>query len=226
MASGAGRVVVLDGGRRVEVDLVRVWLLVFGRVLLEREMELADGFRRWREVVRGGRERSCFMGSAVLAVDRFGAVVLETRFDEERCKPPVLVALLILDRGRKVELPFALGGLPDIDSGREGLTVGRRLGDWAFRGMLLASLDGAFASLGSAVDRPYLLVPFSPGLRRERVREGIPDISFVDLFVDVIVVVVGGSGSLGGQVWQGWWSEVCGRLQFRLLSASSLPLQY
>jgi len=157
------------------VDLVRVWPWAGARVLDVRELELADGFRRCRDVVIGGRERSCFTGS-VLAVEE----VLDTRFDDDRCKPPV-VGLLILDLGaggRIAELSFALGGLPDIDNGLEGLTVGSRLGDCALLGILLESSGCVFASMGSAVDRPYLLVPFSPGLRSDRVREGSADIYF------------------------------------------------
>lgn len=89
-------------------------------------MELADGFRRCRDVVIGGRERSCLAGSVVL-LEEASAM----RFEDDRCNP-VVVGLLIFDLaagGRMVELPFALGGLPDIDNGRDGLTVGNRLGD-------------------------------------------------------------------------------------------------
>lgn len=80
-------------------------------------------------MVIGGRERSCFTGSVLVFV--VFVEVLETRFEDDRCKP-VVVGLPIFDfggGGRITELPFALGGRPDIDNGLEGFTVGSLLGD-------------------------------------------------------------------------------------------------
>jgi len=42
--------------------------------------------------------------------------------------------------------------------------------------MLLDSSDCVSAPLGSATDLPYLPATFSPGLRKDRVREGRVDI--------------------------------------------------
>ena len=56
--------------------------------------------------------------------------------------------------------------------------------------MVLDSADCTLRSVGSAAALPYLLVPFSPGLRRDRARAGMVDILGVFVwFVDVDVVV-------------------------------------
>lgn len=70
--------------RTVEEDFVRVWPNPRGA----EETELVEAFRRCRDWVRGGLERSVFTGSVFEAV-------LELRVEEERCKPPV-VGLLML----------------------------------------------------------------------------------------------------------------------------------
>jgi hypothetical protein len=94
------------------------------------DVVLADGFRRCRDVVRGGLDRSCFTGSGFLTVS-------DTRFEEDLCSPP-LVGLPKFARGGgwrtkplPTVLPVELSGLEDIDIGCrvEGLT-GSRLGDW------------------------------------------------------------------------------------------------
>ena len=90
---------------------------------------LAEGFRRCRDAVRGGLERSCLAGSMF-------ALLLEIRFEDDLCNPPA-AGLLIFARegGGRIEASLAvlsteLGGLADVE-GRfrdEGLT-GSRLGD-------------------------------------------------------------------------------------------------
>lgn len=109
--------------RTVEEDFVRVCP---GPRVAE-EIELVEPFRRCRDWVRGGLERSVFTGSVF-------EVVLELRVEEERCKPFV-VCLLMLARGggARIEdtllitLPVALGGREEMVR-VEGLT-GSRLGD-------------------------------------------------------------------------------------------------
>jgi hypothetical protein len=119
------------GGRRiveavkfVEDDCVRVWDGT--RVLAESTP--ADGFRKCRDVVIGGLERSCLTGSALTAV-------FETRFDDDLCSPADAGLLMLAREGGGriapllVVFPVELGGLLDVAVLRvEGLT-GRRLGD-------------------------------------------------------------------------------------------------
>lgn len=92
--------------------------------------ELADGFRRCREAVSGGLERSTFTGSVL--------VLAETRVDEVLCSPPAAVAGLIdtLFRfeGGRIDMledmfSLALGGFAYIETGLAVLTVGSREGD-------------------------------------------------------------------------------------------------
>jgi len=101
---------VVDEFNNVEDDRVRTWPRP--RVPAALERELADGFRRCRDCVRGGLERSALTGSVLEPVAAF-----ETRFEDDLCSPPV-AGLLILARaggGRieelEVTLSVALGGL-------------------------------------------------------------------------------------------------------------------
>jgi hypothetical protein len=167
----------VDALKTVEDDFVRVWLET--RVLLERT--LTEGFLRCRDAVRGGRERSCLIGSVVVAV-------LGTLFEDDRCSPP-LVGLPILAREGggcmplPLVLPAELGGLEDVFGGLrvEGFT-GSLLGDWLLLSMDFASGCRMLLSIDSEAEgRPYLLFPGSAGLRSERVREGI-----VVIFVVVV----------------------------------------
>ncbi len=120
------------GGRRAEVvecveeDRVRTWLGSFAVA----EKELVEGFRRCREVVIGGLERSFFTGSA-------SAVgVFERRFEADLWRPPIAGFALMLVRvggGRMGALPVALpeelgGRAIDVALRVVGLT-GSRLGD-------------------------------------------------------------------------------------------------
>lgn len=79
-SSRVGGLRSVDEFRTVEEDFVRVWDGTRALVVTE----LADGFRMWREVVRGGLDRSCLTGS-VLA-----AVVFDIRFEEDLCNPLVV----------------------------------------------------------------------------------------------------------------------------------------
>jgi hypothetical protein len=114
----------------MEEDFARVWPGTRGAVLAV----LADGFRRCREAVSGGLERSCLTGSDIW-------LTFDCRVENDRCSP-LLVGLPMLARaeGGRVEtllttLFAALGGLADVDDELEvkfrvgGLT-GSRLGDW------------------------------------------------------------------------------------------------
>ena len=160
----------------VEEDFVRVWLGAF--VLAD--AELVEALRRCRDCMRGGRERSCLMGSVVVLVLE---VELELRVEDDLCKLPV-VGLLILARegGGRMEaallitLPVALGGLEDTAARVEGFT-GSRLGDWLDLGTL--DVPESFRS-AERLEFPF---PISPvGFRRERVREGKLDMTVMLLF--------------------------------------------
>ena len=115
---------VVDAFKTVEEDFVRVW----PGTRVAADTELVEAFRRCRDWVRGGLERSCLTGSVI------EDVALELRVEDDRFKPPV-VGLLILAReggGCKEEallvaLPVALGGL-EVVLRVDGLT-GSRLGD-------------------------------------------------------------------------------------------------
>ena len=118
---GGRRVVVAL--RTVEEDLVREC----PNPRVGPESELVEAFRRCRDWVRGGLDRSVFTGSVLEAV-------LEVRVEEERCKL-LVVGLLMFARegGGRIEeallvtLPVALGGREDI--ALEGGLTGSRLGD-------------------------------------------------------------------------------------------------
>lgn len=134
----------------VEEDFARVWPGTRGAD----EAVLADGFRRCREAVSGGLERSCLTGSEIW-------LTFDGRVENDRCGPLLvgLPMLALVDGGRVDTLPTtllaALGGLADVDDEvdvkfRVGGLTGSRLGDW-----LLLSLG-----LGSG---SFTLLSFSPG---------------------------------------------------------------
>lgn len=136
----------------------------------------------------GGRERSCFTGSV------FEEGLPLRLLVEGRLWRSVVAVLLVFARveGGFMEdlvdaLSVELGGRDIVEVLRVvRLMVGRRLGDW----LLLSAVAGrrivAFFSESTVVVLPYLLpllLPFSEGLRRDRVREGIVDMAAM-LFVD------------------------------------------
>lgn len=184
--AGAGRGAVSSadprvGGRRVvdavtaaEEDFARAWLGACGPA----DPEPAEGYRRWREVVIGGRDRSCLTGSVLW-------LVLGGRVEAVLCNPPV-VRLPMLARaagGRSEEallerlamLPVELGGLVVADETFrvEGL-MGSRLGE---EGLFLSVFDRGSGSrvLFLSVEIGPSRVLVSAGLRRERVRGGTFD---------------------------------------------------
>jgi len=183
---GAGSSDGHEGGRRavavealkVEYDLFLVWPIA--RVLEERVL-LVDALRRCRDCVTGGRERSCFTGSV------FEAGLPLRLLVEGRLCNSVVAGLPTFARvdggfieGLWVMLPLEMGGCESVEVLRV-VTVGRRLGDW----LLLSAAAGRrmeLLSLESTFDLLYLL-PFSAGLRSERVREGIVDMAAM-LFID------------------------------------------
>jgi len=181
--AGSRAVEVFNVELNVEEDLFLVW--PFGRVVFEGRVLLVDEFRTCRNCVTGGRERSCFTGSVVCEA----GLPLRPLVEGRRCNS-VVTGLLTPARveGGLIEgllgmLALELGGRVTVDVLRVGrLTVGRRLGDWLLR-VVGAGLRIILLSLGSAVvDLPGLL-PFSAGLRSERVREGNVDIAAL-LFID------------------------------------------
>ena len=101
--AGGGRVV--DAVRTVEEDFVRA--RPGSRVAAD--MELADALRRCREVVGGGLARSFFSGS----IFEGG---LGWRIEEDLCKDPVVVGLLMLARGGG-------GGIEEEEDEEEALLV-------------------------------------------------------------------------------------------------------
>jgi hypothetical protein len=117
--------------RRVDEDLVRVWLLIGFAVV---ENEFADIFRICLDVVMGGLDLSFFTGSASTCEGG------ETFFiDEDLCNAPV-VGLLAFARGGGgaidpllIVLPVTLGGLLILDVDVLLVIVdgfmGNRLGD-------------------------------------------------------------------------------------------------
>lgn len=129
---------VVDEFRRVDEDLVRVWLDTFPPWPIELavlvENELVEAFRRWRDVTIGGLDRSFLTGSASGAAGGFAR-----RFEVDLCRPPAEVGLLIFARGGggRIEallamLPVALGGRDVVDillALRVGGFTGNRLGD-------------------------------------------------------------------------------------------------
>jgi hypothetical protein len=167
----------------MEEDFARVWPGTRGAE--EALAALADGFRRCREAVSGGLERSCLTGSEI---SRW--LTFDCRVENDRCSP-LLVGLPMLARaeGGRVEtllttLLAVLGGLADVDDELEvkfrvgGLT-GSRLGDWLplSLGLGSGSLTLLSFSPGSWADARVYLVPVSAGLRSERDLVGTVDIS-------------------------------------------------
>jgi hypothetical protein len=184
-STSAGREIVSSadprvGGRlavgaleTIEDDLARVWLGIRGAA----EGELAEGLRRCRELVSGGRDRSCLTGSVLW-------LTFECRFEDDLLSPPVVgLPMLARAEGGRIKallttLLAALGGLADVDRtlGAEGF-IGSRLGD-----CLPLYVDGGSGSrtlfsLGSCAEDRVSLVSASAGFRRERDREGIVDMS-------------------------------------------------
>lgn len=165
----------------VEEDLFLVWPFGF---VLEGRVLLVDEFRTCRNCVTGGRERSCFTGSVVFEAGLPLRLLVEGR----RCNSvlPGLPAFARVE-GALIEgllgmLALEIGGRVTVDVLRVmRLTVGRRLGDWLLR-VAGAGFRTILLSLESAVFNLPVL-PFSAGLRSERVREGIVDIAAL-LFID------------------------------------------
>jgi hypothetical protein len=91
----------------------------------------------------------------------------------------------LADGGRIEELllaimvPPKLGGLPyrEVGLAAVDLTVGSRLGDLLVRPCDAAGLVAAVFSFVSEATDLSNLAPFSEGLRSDRVREGIADMS-------------------------------------------------